>query len=356
LADPRIEDYARLLVDTCVDVRPRDQVLVQSSPLGRPLVEAVTRRVGERGAWSLLRIGFGADAGWANAAPEELLAELPTIERHALETCDVAITIVAPENTHEMSAIPPDRQKLLRQSAAPIMPRFLSDEVRWVGCQWPTPALAQEAGMAVQQFEDFLFGAVLLDWEAERHKMEHYSAAFDAASEVRIVGDGTDLTLSLDGRKAKVDAGGANMPGGEFFYSPVEDSARGEVAFTEFPAHYQGRDVTGVRLRFERGRVVDARASSNEDYLLSVLDTDDGARGLGELGIGCNPGIQRFMRNTLFDEKIEGTVHIALGAGFPQLGGTNVSTVHWDMVKDLRQGGRIELDGRVVQQDGRWAI
>jgi aminopeptidase len=210
--------------------------------------------------------------------------------------------------------------------------------------------------MTVQQFEDFLFGAVLLDWDAERRKMEQYAAAFDAASEVRIVGDGTDLTLSLDGRKAKIDAGGANMPGGEFFYSPVEDSARGEIAFTEYPAHYQGHDVTGVRLRFESGRVVDAHAASNEAYLLSVLDTDEGARRLGELGVGCNPGIQRFMRNTLFDEKIEGTVHLALGAGFPHLGGTNVSTVHWDMVKDLRRGGRIELDGKVVQQDGSWMV
>jgi aminopeptidase len=338
-----------------VGVRPRDQVLVNASPLAKPLVEHVTRLIGERGAWALVRTA-GYDVPWANAAPSELLSELPPIDRHTLDTCDVAITIVAPENTRELSAIPPDRQQLLRQSAAPVMARFLSYEVRWVGCQWPTPALAQEAGMTVRQFEDFLFGAVLLDWDEERRKMERYAAAFDAASEVRIVAEGTDLTLSLEGRAAKVDAGGANMPGGEFFFSPVEDSANGEVAFVEFPAHYMGNDVTGVRLRFEDGVVVDASASSNEEYLHSVLDTDEGARRLGELGIGCNPGIRRFMRNTLFDEKIEGTMHLALGAGFPQLGGTNVSTVHWDIVKDLRRGGRIELDGKVVQQDGRWSI
>ena len=210
--------------------------------------------------------------------------------------------------------------------------------------------------MTVGQFADFLFGACLLDWDAERAKMERYAAAFDAANEVRIVAEGTDLTLSIAGRSAKVDAGGANIPGGEFFLSPVEDSADGEIAFTEFPAVYMGNEVTGARLRFEAGRVVEATAEGGEAYLLSVLDTDEGARRIGELGVGCYPGIRRFMRNTLFDEKIEGTVHVALGAGFPFLGGTNVSSVHWDIVKDLRPGGRIELDGAVVQENGTWTI
>ena len=155
----------------------------------------------------------------------------------------------------------------------------------------------------------------------------------------------------------KVDAGGANIPGGEFFGCPVEDSAEGTIAFTEFPAVYQGREYTGIRLRFEGGRVVDASADTNEADLIDVLDGDEGARRLGELGIGCNPGITRYMRNTLFDEKIDGTVHLALGNGLPDLGGTNVSRIHWDIVKDLRlPGTRIELDGVVVQEDGRWLI
>jgi aminopeptidase len=356
LADPRVEQYARLLVDTCVDVQPGDQVLVFATPLARPLVEAVSKRIGERGAYALLRLAWGPDVGWANAAPEELLETLPAIERHAYETLDAMIGIDAPENTRELSAVSPERQQSKRRAMAPVLQRFLSDDARWVGCQWPTPALAQEAGMTVAQFSEFLFGACLLDWDVEREKMQRFAAAFDAASEVRIAGEGTDLTLSLEGRNAKVDAGGANVPGGEFFFSPVEDSASGTVTFAEFPAVYMGREVSGVRLRFDAGRVVEATAESGEDYLQTVLETDEGARGLGELGIGCNPGIQRFMRNTLFDEKIEGTVHLALGAGFPMLGGKNVSTVHWDMVKDLRGGGTIELDGTVVQRDGAWTI
>jgi aminopeptidase len=186
--------------------------------------------------------------------------------------------------------------------------------------------------------------------------MSRYANAFDEGKEVRIVAEGTDLTLSVDGREGEVDAGGANMPGGEFFYSPLEDSASGTIAFTEFPAVYAGREVTGIRLRFEDGKVVDASADSNESFLIETLDLDDGSRRLGELGIGCNPRITRHMKNTLFDEKIDGTVHLALGNGLPEVGGKNVSQVHWDIVKDLRNGGRLELDGKIVQQDGSWTI
>ena len=186
--------------------------------------------------------------------------------------------------------------------------------------------------------------------------MNRYTERFDAAETVRIVGPGTDLTLSISGRSGLVDDAHYNMPGGEFFYSPLEDSAEGVVEFSEFPAVYQGAICEGVRLRFEGGRVVEASATANEEFLLGALDTDEGARRVGELGIGCNPGIQRHTRNTLFDEKIDGTVHLAVGAGLAVVGGVNQSAVHWDMVKDLRSAGRIELDGEVVQENGAWAL
>jgi aminopeptidase len=147
-----------------------------------------------------------------------------------------------------------------------------------------------------------------------------------------------------------------NMPGGEFFGCPVETSAEGTIAFKEFPSVWGGRAVRGIRLRFAGGRVVDASADSEEDFLLRTLDTDEGARRIGELGIGCNPGITRSMGNVYFDEKINGTIHIALGSGFPDMGGTNQSAIHWDIVKDMRPGGRIELDGTVVQQNGEWIV
>jgi len=221
-------------------------------------------------------------------------------------------------------------------------------------CWYPTPALAQDAGMSLPEFEDFLYGSCLVDWEAEHKRISRYAQLFDEAEEVRIVGEGTDLRLSVAGRRADVDAGTGNMPSGEFFLCPVETSAQGTIAFTEFPAQWGGRELRGVRLRFSEGRVVDASAATEEDFLLETLDTDDGARRIGELGIGCNPGIDRYMRNVYFDEKMNGTVHVALGGGFEYLGGTNTSAIHWDIVKDLRSGGHIELDGKIVQKDGVW--
>jgi aminopeptidase len=359
MRDPRIEQYARLLVEDCVGVQPGWQVLVSSSPLARPLVEELSRQIGRLGAYALYRInldGSGRDVPWLQEAPEELISEPAPITVHTFDTADALIAIEAPENTRETTAVSPKRLALAQAGNRRLQKRIFTHELRWVGCQYPTPALAQEAGMGLSQFEDFLYGACLLDWDAERERMTRYAERFDAAEQVRIVAEGTDLTLGLAGRACIVDAAGANMPGGEFFTSPVEDTAEGTIAFTEFPAIYLGNEVTGIRLRFEAGRVVEASAESNEEFLVEMLDSDEGARRLGELGIGCNPGITRHMKNVLFDEKIDGTVHLALGNGLPEVGGTNVSSVHWDIVKDLREGGRIELDGQLVQENGTWRI
>jgi aminopeptidase len=360
-ADPRIEQYARVLVEQCLDIQPRQQVLLDAGVLARPLVEEIVRLLARKGAWVIQRLSFTrndavADPIWASTAPEELVGELPPAERHLLETVDGLIVVLAPENIRDGSELGPERQALVSKAHEPIIPRVVSGDLSWVGCYYPTQASAQAAELTLAEFEDFLYGACLVDWDAERVRMQRLADRFDAADEVRILGPETDLTLSIAGRQGKVDAGGANMPGGEFFYSPVEDSAEGEIAFVEYPASRGGVDVNGVRLRFEAGRVVEASAETNEDFLLAMLDTDEGARRLGELGIGCNPGIQRHMRNTLFDEKIDGTIHLALGRGFPFVGGTNESALHWDIVKDLRRGGELHLDGEVVQRDGRWLV
>jgi aminopeptidase len=360
-ADPRIERYARVLVEQCLDIQPRQQVLLDAGVLARPLLEEIVRLVAGKGAWVIPRFSFSrndavADPIWATTAPEELIGELPPAERHLLETIDALIVVLAPENIRDGSELSPERQTLVSKAHEPIIPRVVSGDLSWVGCYYPTQASAQAADMTLAEFEDFLYGACLIDWDAERTRMQRLADRFDAADEVRIVGPETDLTLSIAGRQAKVDAGGANMPGGEFFFSPVEVSAEGEIAFVEYPASRGGVDVNGVRLRFEAGLVVDASAETNEDFLVTMLDTDEGARRLGELGIGCNPGITRYMKNVAFDEKIDGTVHVAVGKGFPELGGTNESVVHWDIVKDLRDGGRLEADGRVVQESGRWLL
>jgi aminopeptidase len=356
MRDPRVEQYAEILVDTCGGVQPGWQVIVSAGPQGRPLAEEVARLVGKRGAYSLARSGFTGSLAWLLEAPEDLLDTLPPIELYAFEHADGLISIDAPDNTREIAAVPPERLARLQASARPALERVYTNDLKWVGCNYPCPALAQDAGMSLGDYADFLYGACLLDWDAERERMSHYAERFDSGSEVRIVGAETDITLSLEGRSGIVDAGGSNMPGGEFYYSPVEDSAEGTISFLEFPAPFLGRDVKGIRLRFEGGTVVDASADAEEEFFLEVLDQDEGARRLGELGIGCNPGITRFMRNTLFDEKIDGTIHLALGNGIPEAGGTNQSELHWDIVKDLRPGGQILLDGEVVQQDGMWQI
>jgi aminopeptidase len=356
MRDPRLERYAEILIDTCVGVQPGWQVIVSSGPPGRPLVDELAGQIAKRGAYALSRLNATGNIPWILEAADELLENLPPIERYAFENADALIAIDAPENTREASVVPPERMALLQSSIRPVLERAYTYDLAWVGCNYPTPALAQDAGMSLRAYEDFLFGACLLDWEAERERMSRYAELFDAAEDVRIVGADTDLTLSIAGRTGKVDAGGANMPGGEFYYSPVEVSAEGTISFVEFPAPYAGREVAGIRLRFEGGEVVDASAESEEAFLVEQLDRDEGSRRLGELGIGCNPGITRFMKNTLFDEKIDGTIHLALGNGLPEIGGTNQSDIHWDIVKDLRPGGQILLDGEVVQENGAWQI
>jgi aminopeptidase len=362
VADPRIEQYARLLVERCVDVQPGWEVVVVGSTHARPLIEEIIRAIGRRKAIPVVQLSFSGmdfwpfETVWAETAPSELVAERSPLRVKIEDECDAWIRVGAPENTRDGVGLPEEQHQAIMTGARPLITRRLALDIPWVTCRYPTPALAQEAGMSIREFEDFLFGSVLLDWDAEGEKMKRIKERFDPAEEVRIVGHETDLRFSIAGREGGIDDGHLNMPGGEVFYCPVEDSTEGVVSFSEFPAVKEPDVVDGVRMRYEGGRVVEASATSNEDVLMRALDIDEGARVLGEFGIGCNPGIQRHMRNTLFDEKIYGTIHLAIGAGIPVAGGHNQSATHWDMVKDLRERGRIELDGEVVQENGEWTF
>jgi aminopeptidase len=361
VTDSRIPDYATLLVDRCLDVQQGWQVEVVSSLLARPLVEEIVRAIARRGAYALVRLSPIYERRpfqhlWAEEAPEELLKELSPIEQFIDDHVDAWLGIGAPENQRDGSDTPPERRALIAEAGAPFVQKRMALEIPWVICRFPTNALAQNAGMTLRQYEDFLYGACLRDWDEEGRKMRRIADRFDEANEVRLVADGTDIKVSLEGRHGEVDDGRLNMPGGEVFYSPVEDATEGVVTFCEFPAVQEPDEVTGVRMVYRGGRVVEASAESGEDLLFAKLDADEGARVLGELGIGCNPGIQRHTKETLFDEKIYGTIHLAIGMGLPHIGGKNQSRVHWDMVKDLRQGGRIECDGEVVQENGEWTF
>jgi aminopeptidase len=327
--------------------------------LARPLLLEIVRLIARRGAYAITRVPLtesllSREPAWAAEAPEQLLRELPPVERAFWDGIDADIALYAPENSRDGTGVSPERQSLLREALRPIMPRILNREIKWVACMYPTPALAQDAGMTTEAFADFLYRACLRDWDAEAERMRRIADRFDTAEAVRIVGVDTDLTFSIAGRRGQVDGGDSNIPAGEVFYSPVEDSANGVVTFGEYPGWYGGHQVQGIRFRFEDGVIVEASSESDEDFLLATLDTDEGARRLGEFGIGCNEGIDRAFGNALFDEKIYGTIHLAIGAGFPFLGGTNESAVHWDIVKELRNGGEIWLDGELVQKNGAW--
>ena len=236
--------------------------------------------------WTL----FPIDEVWAAEAPAELVGEIAPIDLYASDHMDARITIEAPDNTRGQAQISADRRALMKIAQAPFFRRTMADEIPWVGCQFPTNAYAQEAGMPLSAFEDWFYGACLRDWDAEGERMRRYCERFDAADEIRIVGAETDLRLSLKGRKGEVDDGHVNMPGGEFFFSPNEDSAEGTILF-DVPTELGTAPVSAIRLTFRKGRVEEASAEEGEAELLAALDMDEGARFIGELGIGCNTGI-----------------------------------------------------------------
>jgi aminopeptidase len=242
------------------------------------------------------------------------------------------------------------------------MKRSADGSHRWVYTLFPTNAYASDAEMSLREFEDFYFHACLADdadpltaWKRASEECERLAEWTNGRSEVHVVAEGTDITLGVEGRTFIPCVGDRNMPDGEFFTGPIEDATQGIVSF-DLPSMIAGREVAGVRLRFEAGRVVDASADRGEEFLIESLDSDEGARCLGELGIGTNYEIDRGTRDVLLDEKIGGTVHMAIGASYPESGGSNESAIHYDMVCDLRRGGRIEVDGEVLQEDGRFVV
>lgn len=355
MSDPRLVQYAGLLVERCIDVQPGQQVLIRSTPVAEPLIAEVVRGIARRGAFPFVRLTMASiSEAYLEEAAEEMLAKVAPFDRMLYEQCDAQIVIGAPENLRDNVA--PERKMIARKAAQPLSKRMMNDEIPWVYCEYPTNALAQEAGMSLRAFTEFVYGACLIDWDEEGRKMARIKERFDRTDQVRIEGAGTNLTFSIKGRPGIIDAGHKNMPGGEVFYAPLDGTAEGVIEYGEFPLVWSGQEVQGARLIFQEGRVVESSARSGGAFLESVLDTDFGARAIGEFGIGCNPGIQRYMKSILYDEKIAGTIHLALGDAYPVCKGTNQSAIHWDMVKDLRSIGRISCDGEVVQENGVWLI
>jgi len=349
--------FAALLCDWCLEVRPGQQVVVRAPTLAAPLLLALQDALLARDAWPLLRpeLPEAGERFWRAARDPHLDGFAPAELAEARDT-DCAITIRAPENTKALAGVDP--ALLSRAARARGLVREASLARRWCATLWPTPASAQGAGMGTADFARFVEGALFLDqedpaaaWAALGARQARLVERLGQASELRLEAEGTDLRLRVDGRTWVNSDGRRNMPSGEVFTGPLEDSASGRVRFT-IPSSPGGVDVGDVELEFDRGEVVGARASRGEDYLRATLATDSGARRLGEVGIGTNAGIDRPVGIILFDEKIGGTVHLALGRSYPETGGVNESAVHWDLICDLREGGRLSADGEVVQEGG----
>ena len=353
MIDP--DAFAALLCDWCLDVRRRDYVLVFTTPLAAPLIRAFHRALITRGAWAPgLRIAIpGVAEDFYRLAPDELLDEVAPQDLAEMERTDAYLSIQAPENTRALAAIDPVTIARAARARAAIQEVRLGK--RWCGTLWPTPALAQEAGMSDDDYAAFVNRALFLDrpdpvaaWRELSDRQAGLVDGLSHAREIRIQADGTDLRLRVDGRTWINSNGRHNMPSGEVFTGPLEDSANGTIRFT-VPSSPRGVSVEGVELTFENGEVRKATAERGQDYLDAALATDDGARFLGELGIGTNGGIDRPTGSILLDEKMAGTVHLALGRSYPETGGRNSSALHWDLICDLRDGGRVTADGDPIE-------
>jgi aminopeptidase len=367
MPDPRIDKMADVLVNYCTAVQPGDKVVVFGSELAAPLLRAVYAKVLQAGGHPQLLVQLsGIREIFYRHANDEQLAYVSEPVKLIEETYDVSISIQAAANTKELSGVDPAQQvkrsRAMRELMQISMERGASGDLRWNSTLYPTHAFAQDAGMSLSDYEDFVYGACMPDIDDPIGYWRRFSAWqqrivdwLAGKSEVHVIGPETDLHLSVAGRTFINSDGTHNMPSGEVFTGPVEGSAEGHVLFS-YPAIFRGQEVSGIRLWFEGGKVVKATAENNEELLLQTLDTDQGARYLGEFAIGTNAGITRFTKQILFDEKIDGSFHLALGAGYPDTGSVNQSAIHWDMVCDMRAGGEIWVDGELLYKDGAFAI
>lgn len=354
---PIHEKYAALLVEYCLGVKAGENILLDVATEALPMARALNRAVLAAGAEPHLRLTYPQQtADLLELVGEELLGSEPKVQLAEMSTVDAYARVGAPDNSRALQGA--DAAKLSRLSRRMQEVTRTRMGKRWVVTLFPTPASAQESGMSTAEYERFVYGSMFLydddpaaRWRELGARQQRWVERLERADVVRIEGPGTDLTMSVKARRWANSDGKRNMPSGEVFTGPLEDSANGTISFA-IPSNVDGALVEGVRLRFEAGRVVEASADRGQELLDEKLATDAGARYLGELGIGTNPHITVPTLKTLYDEKILGTIHLALGRSYPETGGTNESAIHWDLVCDLRSEGRVLLDGEPFLENG----
>jgi aminopeptidase len=374
MPDPRHSNLAKILVTYSTKVKPGDHVAIFSQPAAIPIVREVYREVLRAGGFPYYLLG-----GMKSRVELEDLAYLlftegnetqiqhvNRMEKMVREEFDVMINLYSQGNTRGLSNVDPARQRLRLRAYADLTQTYLersaAGEFRWVLSMFPTEAYAQDAEMSLAEFEAYVYHTTYADtsnpidrWQEIHDEQQVLVDWLKGKKKVEVKGPQVDLTLSVEGRKFINSDGTYNMPSGEIFTGPVEDSVNGWVRFS-YPAVLRGREVEGVELQFEGGKVVNASATKNEAFLLQMLDADQGSRYVGEFAIGTNKRINRFIKNILFDEKIGGTIHMAVGAGYPQTGSKNKSALHWDMICEMRDGGKIFVDGELFYESGEFKI
>lgn len=358
---------AKVLTEYCVPIEAGQLVLINAGDVAEPLIEALYEAVLKRGGHPFVEVGLpNLREIFFRHANEEQLTYINPIDMAVIGACDVFLSIRASSNTKQLTNVDPKRMAMRQQAGAPFMKRFkereTAGELRWNICGWPSVANAQEAEMGYLEYVEFVYKACGLDqpdpvayWQAFR---DHQSRLVDwlaGKKHLEARAPGLAMTLEFEGRPWVSCHGDRNFPDGEIYVCPIEDSVNGHVEFN-FPSVYGGREVNGVQLTFKDGVVVEASAAKAQDYLFAQLEADEGAKRLGEFAIGTNMGIQRFTREILFDEKIGGTIHMALGRGFPLAGGKNESVVHWDMVHNMMEGGEIYIDGQLFYKEGQFMV
>ncbi len=365
--DARVDAVADVLVKYSIDLKPNQLVQIESKVEGAPLAVALYRAVLEAGGHPWVDVGIEeTEEIFYSHASGAQLDFYPDFLKQGNEEFDASITIWTDANTQRLNNVDPAKQTRRAKTMHPInnrlFERMASRELRWVGTAFPTHAAAQTAQMSLREYEAFVYGACLIAepdpigaWQAVSEKQQRWIDWLASRTEIHLEGEDTDLRFRYEGRTWENCDGHENFPDGEIFTGPIEDSVEGHIRFS-YPAFYRGRQVEDVRLWFEKGRVVKATAAKNEAFLLEMLAVDEGAKSVGEFAFGTNPGIQLFTGDTLFDEKIGGTVHLALGKGFLETGSCNDSAIHWDMVCDLRRGGVVRVDGDTFVEDGQFRI
>jgi len=370
MTDPRLTKWAKTLAHYSLALQSGEQVLIRVDEAGIPLAKEVYRAALQAGANPHVQVIVdGLDEIFLQTASDAQLEWVSPIKKFEYETIDVLCAIIAPTNTSSLAGVAAEKQARTQQAGSAIRKSLFSrtaeGKARWNLTLYPTPAAAQNAKMSLADYEEFLLKAMLLDkddpaaaWKAFSKEQQRYVDYLNGVKTMRFVARDTDISMSVAGRTWINSDGHKNFPSGEVFTGPVEDSVNGVVRYT-FPTAHLGHEVDDVRLTFQHGRVVKAEASHGLEFLSAMLDSDAGARILGEVAIGNNYGVQQFTRNTLYDEKIGGTFHLALGNSYPETGGTNVSAVHWDMVCDMRPGaggGAIYADDVLIHENGQWVI